>query len=336
MEKVNPVEAFEDLVLKATPIGLNKKGKPDYDGLFKRVESQLSARTAEEQFRADVALWYGYLVTDGGEKWKKEMMRRVFALLHSGGLLVNRGGETGWITWASQELPLCSAVSHTARVLVWLPPGSDEEFLGWLWAGHKPQSRMAASHGIAANTGEQEIEGFPEARKGVIENKSGSSCQHFGVNIALGGNGNKNPVSGKVIAENGKHGHLYIAVWNESVHNRKAILIGVEQSSPIDRQVAVKGWAGPLKSFGSRKMQRWVPDQYGGGHGVGGHSRFSATGGDDFNYESNGQLAPTNIGDYGPGRGHYYDGMYIDLTLERFSNVCEIANQRVNEIVAEF
>ena len=47
-----------------------------------------------------------------------------------------------------------------------------------------------------------------------------------------------------------------------------------------------------------------VPDQYGGAHGFGGHSRYSATGGDDW--------TKNRLAGYGPSR--YYDSMFLDLS----------------------
>lgn len=333
--QVNPVDAFTQHVLRARPIGLNRRGRADYSGLRGRVQDTLSARTAEEQFTFDVALWYGYLVTHGGEVWKKEMVLRLFALLYYGGLVVNRGTvrrdrrgreiqrRDRWITWESQQIPICAAISHTARVLIWLPGGREQEFFRWLWGnlGRMPaNSRWKATHGITRTVGARQIITVSKGRrtdervKGVTENKSGRTCRHYGVNIALGGNGNTNPVSGKGIRENGKHGHLYIAVARNAFAGRTGILVGTEQSAPIDRQVAVRGRAGALKSV-FRGIN--VPDQYGGGHGLGGHSRFSATGGDDFSYSN----APSQLEAYGPTRGNYYDGMYLELTGAVFDKV---------------
>ena len=166
--------------------------------------------------------------------------------------------------------------------------------------------------------------------KGIVETKGDNNVDHFGINIALGGNGRMNPISGKTISENGKHGHLYIAYYTQIKHRlkknenvaRKAILVNCEQSAPWDRQVAVKGTAGKLQTLPSFlgsaiRVSKGVPDQYGGGHGMGEHSRFAATGGDDFSYGNK----TTQLGAYGPARNCYYDGMYIDLTADRFERV---------------
>lgn len=312
--------------------GLNKKRKPDYSNLKTRVEGYLSAKAADEQFKMDVALWYGFLKKNGGTQWKKDMCLRLFCLLAHGGLMVHR--QNRWIPWCNvgpngaKGAPICSAISHTARVLVWLPPNEEGAFFNWLFGDPdkmETQTRQAATHGIETCQLNNIVNGVS---KGVKENKSGSSAKHYGVNIALGGNNNINPISGKGIRENGKHGHLYIAVAKNLYHGRRAMLVATEQSSPIDRQDAVRGKHGkwgriksikPHRLFYSPRKMVFVPDQYGGGHGLGGHSRFSATGGDDFNYKDK----PSNLEAYGPSRGNYLDGMYLDLTAARFQYIQE-------------
>ena len=336
---VDAAQAYRDLILNAGPaMGLTGGGQASYKGLKGRVEDQLSSRTAAEQFTFDCALWYGYLEKLGGTAWKKNMVKRIFCLLYWGGLMCQRDADQ-WVSWSSQEAPICSTISHTARILILLPENDDNQaFWDWLWGGETPETRAAATHGIEAVSGRgQNINTMAApVYKAAKELKKNQNVSHFGVNIALGGVGNTNPVSGKGIRENGKHGHLYLAYMNAIIRTpqgpRRALLIGTEQSCPIDRQTAVQGTAGKLKSI-FRGVD--VPDQYGGGHGLGGHSRFSATGGDDFAYtweERTGaksgifgrrkkEVHHGNLGEYGPAEGFYYDGMYLDLTVARFTRV---------------
>jgi hypothetical protein len=252
------------------------------------------------------------------------VLKRLFKVLYGGGLVVNRDP---WVSWASLGQPICGSICHGARVLICLPEGDDAgAFWTWLWAGHEPEPRGAATHGVKPANAVVDIDPPNRVMKGIVETKKNENVDHFGINIALGGNNRMNPISGKSISENGKHGHLYIAYYKQIKHTfsrnenvaRKAILVGCEQSAPIDRQVAVKGTFGKVKSvFGGIS----VPDQYGGGHALGGHSRFAATGGDDFSYVSKSGLAPTQLGAFGPAQGHYYDGMYIDLSKRRFEDI---------------
>ena len=349
---VNAAQAYQDLIVNAGPaIGL-KGGSADYSGLFDRVKGTLSARTAAEQFTFDCALWYGYLEKLGGAGWKKAMVKRIFSVMYWGGLMCQRG-DNQWVSWASQEAPICSTISHTARILVMLPENDDNEaFWSWLWGDQTPEGRCAATHGIEAVTGQARNIGPLNAavHKCAKELKKNQNVSHYGVNIALGGNGNTNPVSGKGIRENGKHGHLYLAYHSGTITTRqgprRALLIGTEQSCPIDRQEGVQGKFGAVKSF-FRGVS--VPDQYGGGHGLGGHSRFSATGGDDFAYtwkERTGAKSGIfgrkqkeehtgNLGAYGPAVGYYYDGMYIDLTVRRFTTVMREARGFTSAMVGQ-
>ncbi len=331
-------------------VGLNSKGKAKYRGLKGRVSDFLASRTAQQQFEFDVALWYGFLEKEGGTAWKKTMVLRLFAVLYYGGLMVNRGDDpderrnarANWVPWCDvypeggEPAPICSAISHTARIVIWLPKNDhNAAFWKWLWADsfRHVQSRQAATHGFGIVDPADTIyrRGGCYVIKGVKEVKGNEHASHFGMNLALGGNGNINPISGKGIRENGKHGHLYIASYKGEIDGRKAILVGTEQSAPIDRQVAVKGRTGKLGTFFTRGVS--VPDQYGGTHGLGGHNRFSATGGDDFSYkktEKTGRIGhrrkikvrqPTKLEAYGPSWGNYIDGMYVDLTANRFGRI---------------
>ncbi len=325
MPEFNPAGAWQDCVFPSQGLRPDQTlGQGNYKGLLGRVSNYLAARTADEQFKFDTAMWFG-AISQSGSSWKAEVLKRLFLVLYHGGLMVHR--ENGWVSWASLGQPICGSISHGARVLICLPENDDlGTFWTWLWAGHEPESRGAATHGIEPLTHTTDIASPNRVMKGIKETKGDNNVDHFGINIALGGNNTMNPISGKTSSENGKHGHLYIAYHKEIKRTfrsnlavaRRAILVNCEQSAPIDRQVAVKGTFGKVKSV-FRGIE--VPDQYGGGHGLGGHSRFAACGGDDFSYETNKGLAPTKLGDYGPSRGHYYDGMYIDLSAFRFEIV---------------
>jgi len=199
---------------------------------------------AKQQLEFDVALWYAFLncpLTDT-TSWKQEMVRRIFTLLAFGGLMVDKGDNATthtWQPWAQDELPICSAISHTARVLVLLPPGNTfREFWLWLWAEHERVTRGHATHGVApAPT----VVITPGVRKSIKETKKGSTCHHFGVNLALGGLHNVHPVSGNIIEDNGQHGHLYLGGSKRRFQGRYALLITTEQSAPSDRETDATG-----------------------------------------------------------------------------------------------
>ena len=297
-------------------------------GMWETLPSKLKGRTQlylagldpHAQFKRDVALWYGAIYKPGAT-WKAGMLKRLFSVLYWGGLMVKRGNT--WSSYYRQRIPICTAISHTARVLIQLPERADD-FWSWLWAGEEPKSRHAASHGIEG-CARVTLDSARSITKSVAEIKKSRNVKHFGVNIALGGSGNFNVISGKEIRDDGEHGHLYIAYSTNAINGHKAILVGAEQSAPLDRS------SNPLKYFFKSILGKGVPDQYGGYHGFGGHSRFSATGGDDFAYRKTKKKFFISTGkkdvdgamlyNSGPSRGNYYDGMFIDLTKYRFQDI---------------
>ena len=284
------------------------------------------------QVERDVALWYGALTKAGGEEWKKGMLKRLFAVITYGGLMVHR--DKGWRPWQTFRQPICTSISHTARILISMPPGREgRDFWDWLWGRRgreaiRPRSRLMATHGISGCKRKcisRRYEVFKEVKetKGPLAGL-GIVFDHYGVNIPLGGYGNRNPISGQIIDETGEHGHLYIAYGKNKLkrHERRAILIGVEQSAPWDRYGEDRENFSLVSNIRRVKRSKeiyeeGIPDQYGGKHGAGGHSRYSATGGDDFSYND----VKSSLSGIGPSRGNYIDGMFIDLTKERFEYV---------------
>lgn len=293
---------------------------------------QLDRFDANQQFLMDIAMWYGFMHKQPDQlakQWKLGTVCRVFAMLLKGGLMVRRsdgGGLLSWTPWYRKGGPVAAVISHTARVLVQLPSGAQErQFWQWLWNGAEPQGRMAATHGVAADQGRLLIQGV---RKVCKETKTGNTCDHYGVNIALGGEGNTNPVSGNRIYPDGEHGHLYFALSKQRFQGRKALLIAVEQSAPLDRH-SQKGARGAKPNLLGKAMGKvgglftGVPDQYGGAHRLGGHNDRAANGGQDWTvkYLKSGQQ--DRLGAYGPGPAGdcYIDGMFIDLTNARFDAI---------------
>ncbi len=307
-----------------------------YQGLIEngpRVSlRQLDALDAQQQFLMDLAMWYGFLhkqPDQRAKRWKLGTVCRVFTILLKGGLMVRRsdgGGMLSWTPWHRKGGPVASVISHTARVLVQLPSGAKErQFWEWLWNGARPQGRMAATHGVASDRSRLLIQGI---RKNCKENKTGSTCNHYGVNIALGGEGNTNPVSGNRIYPNGEHGHLYFALSKQRFQGRRTLLIATEQSAPLDRHSA-KGAGGVKPNLFQKALGKiggvftGVPDQYGGSHRLGGHNDRAANGGQDWTvkYLKDGQR--DRLGAYGPGpEGDcYLDGLFVDLTNAKFDAI---------------
>ncbi|BBO88766.1 hypothetical protein [Desulfosarcina ovata] len=330
---INGAEAYSELKALQRYAFNNKVWENTPQSLQERTRWFLSGHGPDIQFKRDVALWYG-AITDCGEPWKGEFLLRVFGVLYWGGLMVNRGTE--WESFCTQRIPICSTISHTARVLIQLPESDDGEFWDWLWGDEEPRRRMAATHGIGRLP--QPVTIGNVATKKVEELKHNRNVKHFGVNIALGGCGNRNIISGREIDhQSGGHGHLYIAYTGDTPQfSPKALLIGAEQSAPFDRSGRKQGGIGGAllnllhRKRGLRQLIFGVSDNYGGKHSIlGGHSRYSSTGGDDFAYTSKvdregevvRRIDGANLYGYGPSTGNYYDGMFIELTTERFERI---------------
>ncbi len=324
---INGANAYSELKALQTYARNNNTWENAGSNLKERTRIFLEGQGPEIQFKRDVALWYGAVV-DCDEHWKSEFLCRVFSVLYWGGLMVKRG--TSWIPYAGQRIPICSAISHTARVLIQLPEDDTGEFWRWLWGDESPRKRAAATHGIDKLLQVESINKL--LFKNVEELKKNRNVKHYGVNIALGGSGNHNIISGNRIDGKGNHGHLYIAYTGERQDWRhKAILLGAEQSTPFDKFGRKQGgFGGILANLG--KLVGGVSDQYGGKHSIlGGHSRYSSTGGDDFGYtkkiDKDGTMVQRIEGaklyNYGPSSDNYYDGMFLELTQDRFDHVKE-------------
>jgi hypothetical protein len=213
--------------------------------------------------------------------------------------MVRRAG--GWVTWQSLNIPIAAAISHTARVLVQLPrlnpQDANSNIWAWLNQENSIRTRGAATHGIEYVTGEM-VNAVP---KKVKERKAltGMRDNHYYMNVALGGQGYRNPFSGNLIDAQGQHGHLYLCYKAPTAEKVGGLLIATEQSAPADVMLPN---ANAFAQFALAKQG--VDDQWGGTHGLGGHNTYSATGGNDWTKD--------NLAGRGPDQ--YIDGMYVDLS----------------------
>ena len=290
---------------------------PTVSGKMTRLHEDFSP---EHQFGFDCALWYGYLATPGATRWKQELVKKIFCTLEHANLMYWVGPEENdWRPWSDLGVPVASAISHTARVLVQCP---DDQYWTWLWDGSDgPQTRGAATHGIElARTPSAITCGRRTLNKLLKENKNGGTSGQYGTNVGLGGVANVHPISNKTISENGKHGHLYFRY--QALGRVNGLLIALEQSAPIDRYepTGSHGISSKIAYGFSLLGGQGIPDQYGGYHGLGGHNRYAATGGDDWAGGSdNARKKIGQLGGLGPQR--YIDSMFIELDADKFSHV---------------
>jgi len=69
--------------------------------------------------------------------------------------------------------------------------------------------------------------------KNFKENKKDEG-NHSGINLAGGGLGNKNPITGQRILEDGRHGHLYFCHTAATMNQPGGFLVKAESSAPLD------------------------------------------------------------------------------------------------------
>jgi hypothetical protein len=171
------------------------------------IRTGLTQRNQNDQYATDAAFWYGTLASPLAKAWKKDLVRRVFSLLHFGGLMYKPNGGVAWAAWNGTGWPIAVALSHSSRVMIQIEAGvAGQNLWTWLWGGHAVKARSKATHGVNP----MNLEAVVNHRQKLFnEVKTDNMAQH-GVNIGLGGVGQVNPHSGNTIEENGEHGHLYI------------------------------------------------------------------------------------------------------------------------------
>ena len=300
----SPRELFERYIPKrAEDIGeweINEERK-----YSKTRRKFLELRSPKEQFDFDVALWYGTLTYQDQDKLG--VLRRMLSVFYYGGLFFKRtvSGYGRWHLWANTDMPLCAAISHRGRIMVQLPRlqqgETGREFFDWIkgnisYGKKKLKKRFGATHGIDYLGYAARIPlGYGRFKRLKETKKSIEGGDHWGMNIGVGGTGMINPISGQVIDDYGKHGHIYIHYLPPTFDAYGGVLFSCEPSAPYD-----------MWSKKGRHIPLHVPDQFGGAHGIGGGQTYQVTGGMNFqnlDWEHSGPNDPKNI-----------DNKIIDLT----------------------
>ncbi len=313
----NPTRTFDqDRMNYINPVVHEYVKRYGYDGpeSIPGLAEILRSRAPDEQLRLDCAMWYGALKHGGSQK--VELLKRVFTVLHHGGLLYQ--SANGWESWAFSDLPIASALSRGGRILIILPKAvkdADDGFFNWLGGGTDnnlilKNKRFAATHGIDVITpAEMRLMAAGRILR-LNEGKKDHKKKHYGINIALGGENNRNPLSNNRILEDGEHGHLYIYYLRPTYDTYGGLLIGCEGSAPIDRWdrrnkfflLTVGSYWLKEKTVGvsEKDKEKFTPDQTGGRHTLGERQEFGPTGGQKW------EMLP-----HGP--RVVYNGIVLDL-----------------------
>lgn len=250
------------------------------------------------QSEIDVALWYG-AIRRPARNVDSEVLLHIFTTLWVGRLVCKQPGG-GYTYWRNTGYPLAMALSHGGRIMIQLPAdAAGNTYWNWLWGATNPAAfaRKVATHSIELRKHPKALTGNVQLYMNEENPRFGAwSGQHYGMNIALGGLGNYNPISGQSVHPDGSHGHLYFFYLPPTANKYGGILVGCETSAPGDQaktqQQAFKssayagqdpqqgGAAGILAPTpGNQNYTIKKVDTYGGGHGTGGKNIFSGTGG---------------------------------------------------------
>jgi hypothetical protein len=225
-----------------------------YYDFFRRAKQQQDGG----HFSRDVSIWWSTLTFASGPQ--EGFLERIFKILRWGPLLYReKKSQAAFKPWPH---PLAVALSHGGRILIQLPRGDQRQKEGegageplaqrvWRWLiGDAPcKERAAATHGIDELLGTpDEVCANPRSRKWLLEagTLAGGGLQHWGVNIALGGEGQTSPFARLYAFDlqeeaqrqnlrsqaDGRHGHVYLGYKRAVGRAHGGILIGVEGSEP--------------------------------------------------------------------------------------------------------
>lgn len=174
----------------------------------------------------DVGWWYGAMTA--GTQGNNSIVSRLFAILWHGGLYY-RPKQGPWRPWRDTDMPIATALSRSGGVVIQYEQ-RQQTLWNWLFALQQPTVRSHATHGIERGNYGTLPNGRP---KNFKENKKDIG-NHSGINLAGGGLGNRNAITGKQIREDGRHGHLYFCHTAAAMNAPGAFLVKAESSAPLD------------------------------------------------------------------------------------------------------
>lgn len=275
------------------------------------------------QFECDIQMLSQAIVLYGkseSDKTKAHALLKSILLLYFADISYRDRQDQQFHSWRElnrnsglEPFPIASVLLHGSRALIEFPSEVNAQIIDWLII-NKADWRHAATHGIKSI--DEETSKFAEnsASKHLQEIKvsllgagyqiaaqmlPSAKYQHYGIDVALGGAGNRNPVSQQIIQPNGEHGHLYVYYHVAKEGEHGGLLLGIEQSAP------------------------GKSDQYGGSHDPGASAKpYSASGGDFFCKA--GALENLAIASYYDSLWNFISNQDFSIIQKSYKTVCVV------------
>lgn len=290
---------------------------------FDVIQPTMIARDSRDtQLERDIEMLSQAIVQYGKsalDKTKAHTLLKSVLLLYFGDISYRDKQDKQFHSWralnAHSELetfPIAAVLLHGSRALIEFPAEISAQLIEWI-IPDQTSWRLAATHGIKTINVEESKSLANKPRKYLQEIKvglleagyqtaaqmlPGSMYQHYGIDVALGGAGNKNHYSGVVVEPNGEHGHLYI--YHASKGGKHGgLLLGIEQSAP------------------------GKSDQYGGSHDMGASPKTLSASGGDFFCKA-GALESLPIDNYYDSLWNFISNQSFDLVQEFYHAVCVV------------
>lgn len=209
-----------------------------------KLNKYLMNASAEELLRRDMEGWRETL--EKNDDAKVLALKKILLLLGSGNLQISDGEKT--VLASENKLPVSEYLSgHMGRVYISLPKGEGKKVLEWI-AGDASKSglkpRFVATHDSEITDSGEVLEKklysfmapFPAASSFAKSLVSKSPRIHYGMNVAMGGKGNKYKTPENkdsdiaTIKDDGTSGHVYFNL-NEGEYG-DSLGIGLEGTAP--------------------------------------------------------------------------------------------------------
>jgi hypothetical protein len=234
---------------------------------MREVKQNILSRTIEEDQQAVINMWVKTFKHNDEESEEIKIARLAFAMIACSDFKIKHAFATeDRLVAPSTVLTLADYLSHASRIVIDYQALSQlhrEELLAY-FPRHTAVSRTA-THAVSRDkTGKvSELKGAQYGILGLMPSII-SKPRDFGINIAMGGNGQSN-FAGRIIKANGYSGHWYYHLED----TQQIMMMGLEQAKPLQIRALFRGDV--EDSSDSEDAQSHI-DQFGQQHSVIGKS----------------------------------------------------------------